>query len=112
MPYKTSALAMMIAMAAPAAMAQDIVSLDTYSYDDLYSSGMSARNLIESMDAYDRTGEEVGEVEDFIVNRDGSIAAVVAEIGGFLDIGDTHVAVPWDEVEMTADGLLPAGERR
>jgi hypothetical protein len=28
---------------------------------------------------------------------------VIVEAGGFLDIGDTHYRVPWEDVELTAD---------
>ena len=33
-------------------------------------------------------GKQLGDVKDVIVNRDGKIAAIVVEGGGFLDIGD------------------------
>jgi len=38
---------------------------------------------------------------------------VIAEVGGFWDIGDTHVSIPWSEVEYTARGegvVLPVTE--
>jgi len=28
---------------------------------------------------------------------------VIVEAGGFLDIGDTHYRVPWQDVELTPD---------
>ncbi|WP_349370168.1 PRC-barrel domain-containing protein [Salinarimonas sp.] len=116
---RTSTIAIIAAMAAAPAMAQDtttvdpvsqagtltaenVVSLEGWAYDDLYAGGMSAEEFIDEYDVYGAAGEDIGDVEDVIVGADGSILAVVAEIGGFIDIGDTHVAVPWGEIEMNA----------
>ncbi len=67
--------------------------------------GLSARNLLDE-DAMGPGGEEIGEVEDFIIGKDGMVKAVVIEGGGFLDIGDTHVRVQWDKVsDVTSEGL-------
>lgn len=119
---RTSTIALLAAMAAGPALGQDaqtrtpgdpigragtlateqIVSLNDWSYDDLYAGGMSAEEFIDDYEVYGATGEEIGDVEDVIVGADGRVLAVVAEIGGFIDIGDTHVAVPWDQIEMVA----------
>ncbi|MGP9821585.1 PRC-barrel domain-containing protein [Salinarimonas sp. NSM] len=117
---RTSTIALLAAIAAAPAMAQDasvapttegvapggtlaaqnIVAMDDWRYDEIYAGGMSAEEFIDEYEVYGAAGEEIGDVEDVIVGADGRILAVVAEIGGFIDIGDTHVAVPWDEVEM------------
>jgi sporulation protein YlmC with PRC-barrel domain len=117
---RTSTIAIVAAMAATPALAQDaqnqtavdpvgqvgtltaqnVVALDEWTYDDIYAGGMSAEEFIDEYDVYGAAGEDIGDVEDVIVGADGRVLAVVAEIGGFLDLGDTHVAVPWGEVEM------------
>lgn len=90
---------------------EDVVDLAGYSYEDLYAEGMSARSVYEAMDAVDSTGEEIGQVEDMIIDRDGNVIAVIAEVGGFWDIGDTHVSVPFQDVEFTEFGVtLPVSE--
>lgn len=105
-----TALALVFAAAATPqlASAQDneVVELADYGYDALYEDGVSALEVIEEMDAISETGEDIGQIEDLIVSEDGSIVAVTAELGGFLDIGDTHVSVPWSAVEMSADGIM------
>ena len=45
-------------------------------------------------------GEEVGDVQDVLFTKDGSISGVVLSVGGFLGIGDKLVALPWDTVEV------------
>lgn len=81
----------------------EVVSLAGWGYDELYAEGWRAEWLLDS-DVYGPEGEEIGEVEDIIVGPDGNILSVVAEVGGFWDIGDTHVSVPWDEVEVGDGG--------
>lgn len=49
---------------------------------------------------YGRQGEDIGEVDNIFIGTDGSIEAIVVEAGGFWDIGDTHLRIPWSEVEL------------
>ncbi|WP_300012477.1 PRC-barrel domain-containing protein [uncultured Roseobacter sp.] len=44
---------------------------------------------------------DIGEIEDVILDRDGQMIGIVAEVGGFLDIGDKHVFVPVDDIRLT-----------
>lgn len=83
----------------------EVISLNDWTYDDLYANGISAEDFIDEMEVYDVTGEEIGDVEDIIIGPDGRIASIVAEVGGLWDIGDTHVSVPYAEVVMSDDGL-------
>jgi len=50
--------------------------------------------------------KNVGPVEDLIIDRNGQIVAVVVSVGGFLGMGQKHVAIGWDHV--TALGALDA----
>jgi sporulation protein YlmC with PRC-barrel domain len=49
-------------------------------------------------------GSDVGTIENLLVNPDNTIERVVLEWGGVLGLGERHVAVPWEDVTMTADG--------
>lgn len=114
---RTSSLALVAAMMATPSLAQDtrtldpinqagtletqeVIALPGWDTDEWYRSGWSAEEFIDEYEVYGATGEEIGDVEDIIVGADGEVIAVVAEIGGFIDIGDTHVAVPWNEIEL------------
>jgi sporulation protein YlmC with PRC-barrel domain len=44
-------------------------------------------------------GDEIGEVKNLLLNPRGEIVALIAEVGGFFEIADTHVTIPWREVE-------------
>ncbi|WP_306119178.1 MULTISPECIES: PRC-barrel domain-containing protein [unclassified Roseitalea] len=64
--------------------------------------GVSVRRLNGS-DVNGEDGEEIGTVEDIIVGPDGQVISIIAEVGGFWDIGDQHINVPWEEVTVNAD---------
>lgn len=59
----------------------------------------------DSSTVYDGVGEgwnEIGEIEDLILSRDGKLIGIVAEVGGFLDIADKHVAISVEDVSLVA----------
>ncbi|MBS3805264.1 MAG: PRC-barrel domain-containing protein [Oleiphilaceae bacterium] len=85
------------------------VGQEVYSngYDDF---DLRAVALLRSK-VLDSEGKEVGTVEDLLINEKNRIVAVVAEVGGFLDIGDTHLTIPWDDVIVRDDRIrMPVSE--
>jgi sporulation protein YlmC with PRC-barrel domain len=50
---------------------------------------------------YDPSEEKVGEISDVLVDRDGKVSAFIVSVGGFLGIGEKHVAVPFNGVHAT-----------
>ncbi len=44
--------------------------------------------------------ERIGSVEDVVLSADGKIEGVLAEVGGFLGIGDKLVMLPLEEAKM------------
>jgi len=51
-------------------------------------------------DTVDTNWNDIGEIEDVILDRNGQMIGVVGEIGGFLDIGDKHVFIKIDNVRL------------
>jgi hypothetical protein len=49
---------------------------------------------------------QIGEIEDLVLNADGKITGIVAEVGGFLDIGDKHVVMSVQDLN-----LVPVDDR-
>lgn len=45
-------------------------------------------------------GEQVGDVEDLIVDQDRRVRGVVVAVGGFLGMGIKEVGVAWDQAEV------------
>lgn len=65
--------------------------------------GRRAGNLIGA-DIYGANDQDIGEVEDLIIPPGGTSAPVaVLSVGGFLGIGERHVAVPYAQLQYNAE---------
>ena len=71
--------------------------------------GHLATNIIGET-VYNGPGEDaenIGEVNDIVIGKDGNIEAVVVGVGGFLGLGEKDVAVKYNELEW----VLKDGDR-
>ena len=77
--------------------------------------GYLATNMIgESV--YNGTGdnaENIGDVNDIVIDKEGEVKAVMIGVGGFLGIGENNVAIEWASSSW-AEAMATAGwyERR
>ena len=94
------AAALALGATAGTAAAQDAIDLDDYNESLAAEPGWSA-DQVTQLEVRNAEGESIGEVEDLVIGPDGNVAGLILEVGGLLDIGDTHLMVPWDQVEMT-----------
>lgn len=49
---------------------------------------------------YDPNQAKIGEVEDVLVDKTGSVTGLVVSVGGFLGMGSKDVIVPFSDVSM------------
>jgi sporulation protein YlmC with PRC-barrel domain len=103
-PAASALLASALAVPGACALAQDQKPPELSRWDPstLYRDTWSADEMIDT-DVRGAKGEEIGEVKDIIVGADGTISKVVVEVGGFLEIGDQHIGVPWKDVRIRDD---------
>lgn len=47
--------------------------------------------------------EDIGEINDVILSRDGNVEAVLVDVGGFLGIGERRIAIDMASVRFVAD---------
>lgn len=62
--------------------------------------GMPASELIGA-EVKTTDDENVGPVEELLIDDSGQVVAVVVGVGGFLGIGEKNVAIGWDEVTIS-----------
>jgi hypothetical protein len=116
----TSALA--LTLAAPAAIAQeaetatdgtmpmqwdaaDLIRSRDITGGNVYTTNAADDEGWDSAAMWDEVGadwNEIGEIEDLVLDRSGQIIGIVAEVGGFLDIGDKHVVIEVDDLNLVA----------
>jgi sporulation protein YlmC with PRC-barrel domain len=57
-------------------------------------------------EVYDRNNVKIGTVGDIVLDRDGRVAAVVLDTGGFLGIGSRNVAVRFSDLKIDKNRLI------
>lgn len=64
-------------------------------------------------DVWNQNGEQIGEVNDMILDLDNTrISYVIVGTGGFLEIGEKDVLVPWNSLKLEREtGDATGGER-
>jgi sporulation protein YlmC with PRC-barrel domain len=78
--------------AAPQAQSQTLATLPP---------GASTVTNWYKQDVYDPSEKKIGEISDVLVDKDGKISAFIVSVGGFLGMGEKHVAVPFDNIQET-----------
>jgi sporulation protein YlmC with PRC-barrel domain len=59
-----------------------------------------AADKVEGTRIYNRAGENLGSVEDVMIDKmSGRIAYAVVGFGGFLGIGNRHYPLPWETLK-------------
>jgi sporulation protein YlmC with PRC-barrel domain len=66
---------------------------------------VSASRIIDA-DVYDQDEKLIGEVEDIVVRRSGRAKKLVIEYGGFFDIADRLVAIPFKHSQLQDDRIV------
>jgi sporulation protein YlmC with PRC-barrel domain len=57
-------------------------------------------NLLD-FGVWNQNGEQIGDVEDLVLDLDNTmISYVIVGTGGFLELGEKEVAIPWDMLEV------------
>jgi len=90
----------------PAIQAGEILSLSDWRLDEVYADGASVDAIFDTLSIRGAGGEDIGDVENIVFHRDGRVLSLIAEVGGFWDIGDTHVNIPWDQVRLEGNSLV------
>lgn len=67
---------------------------DSWGVDANYTWGWSDHDEVDS------NWKQIGEIEDLVLDRSGALVGVVAEVGGFLGIGDKHVMLRVGDVDL------------
>jgi hypothetical protein len=53
--------------------------------------------------------DNIGSVTDLLIDHNGQVRAAIVSVGGFLGIGDKHVAVPWNQMQVRAQNGAARG---
>ena len=105
----TTALVMIMAGGAHAAQmgSYQAQPMDVRCFD-MIGSRIYATDTLPATDTVavgaEKDWDDVGEINDVVLGRDGQIKAVILGVGGFLGIGEKSVAVPMQDVKFVKNG--------
>jgi sporulation protein YlmC with PRC-barrel domain len=113
----TAAFAAMMALSMPMALAQNTPSSSARSSADnpttthetaTRGGGMTHmmpdQIRVTDMDGatvYDTQNQNIGDVKDILLNKDGRVDAVVLDVGSFLGMGGKMVAIPMSDLKVS-----------
>ena len=100
MIHKLLATTALITLLSGAAISEE--STETQPVGTSMSEGFLATNLIGET-VYNGTGsdaENIGEVNDVVIDSNGQVESVIVGVGGFLGIGEKNVAMKYAGPEM------------
>ena len=67
---------------------------------------------LKGENVYNENKEKVGDIDDFIVTKDGHLVFAIVNIGGFLGYGDYKVAVPVERFSsIVPKAILPGATK-
>lgn len=78
---------------------RDITGGTVYTTNEANDEGWDADAMYEEVDS---DWNQVGTIEDIVLTKNGEMKGIVAEVGGFADIGDKHVMISIDDVSLVA----------
>lgn len=61
---------------------------------------------LEGEDVYNTAGEELGEIEEILLDPNANSPVVIISIGGLFGIGDRDLAFPYDDLSLTGDTIV------
>ena len=64
---------------------------------------------VAGLSVYNDKNESVGSINDLLMDKSGTIKAVVIGVGGFLGVGEHLVAVPLDKVKFVDEPVAYTG---
>ncbi|MES5488094.1 PRC-barrel domain-containing protein [Bradyrhizobium sp. INPA03-11B] len=64
---------------------------------------------VVGLSVYNDKNESVGSINDLLMEKGGTIKAVVIGVGGFLGVGEHLVAVPLDKVKFSSEPIAYTG---
>lgn len=97
------------AIAADSKAEKDLES--TAAESELINLGWRVSKL-RGADVYNDANEKVGDIDDFIVTKDGHLVFTIVNIGGFLGYGEYKVAVPADRFsQIVPKATLPGATK-
>ena len=86
--------------AQPADRAAPAATKSPASSEKMMLKGKWRVSKLMGLDVYNEANEKLGDVNELILDKDGTVSAVVIGVGGFLGMGEHDIAVTMDKLKF------------
>lgn len=62
---------------------------------------------LKGLEVYNRSGEDIGDIDELLVDHLGKVEAVVVRVVDFLGVGKRNLAIPFDQLEFVYRSPAP-----
>jgi sporulation protein YlmC with PRC-barrel domain len=115
--YVTAGIAGSLLLASAAFAAEDNVTTTASPPSPAMQSSASSTSFhgdwraskVVGLNVYNEKNENVGSINDLLMDKSGGIKAAVISVGGFLGMGARLVAVPFDKVKFVTEPVAYTG---
>ena len=115
--YVTAGIAGSLLLASAAFAAEDNATTTASPQAPATLSGASSTSFngdwraskVVGLNVYNEKNENVGSINDLLMEKNGTIKAAVISVGGFLGMGARLVAVPFDKVKFSTEPVAYTG---
>lgn len=98
------AFATMLALGSGAALAQETEATGTTTGTTVAPATAVATEDLLGRTIENADGDNVGEITNVVIDQAGKAKYVIVAVGGFLGMGEKHVALAWDELTISDNG--------
>lgn len=91
------------AQSAPAQSTTTAPAATTSTNQQKMLKGKWRASKLMGLDVYNQNNEKLGDINEFILDKDGKVQAVVIGVGGFLGMGEHDVAVTMDKLQFVEE---------
>jgi sporulation protein YlmC with PRC-barrel domain len=84
-------------------MAHDSYTANHDGLERRETSDLISSRKVEGTAVYDRSGEKLGTIESFMVNKQtGQVKYAALEFGGLFGLGSDYYPIPWNQLEYSS----------
>ncbi|MGO3931297.1 PRC-barrel domain-containing protein [Rhodopseudomonas pseudopalustris] len=109
----TTMLSTMAVAQTPAPSASPSSSMSKSSMSQPIShKGQWRSSKVIGVNVYNANNENLGEINELLVDQSGKVQAVVIGVGGFLGMGERYVAIPFEKLQWSNEPVRSASASR
>jgi hypothetical protein len=93
----------------PSSSTTDKAGMTQGSVSDVSYTGTWRASKVVGLNVYNEQNENVGSINDLLVDKSGNVKAAVISVGGFLGMGSRYVAIAFDKLKFSDQPVAYTG---